>query len=350
MDFSDDGRWVSIDGTDYTSLFIAKQWGSKLKASKKKGIPKGLRNKRVPSGRPLDDVLREIIAEVESASVMTLVVEPYDLYEELVVKKRMPIVGKSEGRCTKGGLPVKDKDTYWDVMYDLAVRYGFILFVRGLDIVLTRPKNYVAGRTQVRKMAWGRNLTSLRMKRKIGKEQVPVIEVRSYDENRRQVLKAQYPDKTSKQPVTGLGTIKDEVRVYHVHGIRDVKQLKQIAENAYNLLARSEQSVDIETRDLKDLEGEDILNLATGDSISVSLEPYTTDLMEGKSKSQRFATLVELGYDRDVAKTIADSFDKLDVFKHPFRLREANMEWDEDNGLSIAMTLQNYVNITGEQP
>lgn len=344
MDFSEDGRWVSIDGIDYTSLFTAKQWGEKLKANKKAGVPAGMRSKRVPSGKPLDEVLAILIDEVESAKAMRFVIEP----EELETK--MPIVGKAEGRCTKGGLPVKDKDNYWDVMYDLAVRYGFILFVRGLDIVLTKPRNYIAGKSDVRKMAWGRNLTSLRMKRKIGKEQVPIIEVRSYDEQRRQVLRGRYPLNPRKQAVTGLGTIRDEVKVYHVHGVRSLHQLNAIAENTYNLLARSELEAEVETRDLTDLGGDDILNLAAGDAIGVSLEPYTTDLLEGKSSDQRFATLVDLGYDRQVARTIANSFGKLDIFKRPFRLREANMEFDADSGISISMTLQNFVNITGEQP
>lgn len=344
MDFSEDGRWVSIDGKDYTSLFLAKQWGSPVKASKKKNIPRGMRNKRVPSGLPLDRVLQQIIDEVESAEVMTLRVEPDELLAD------MPIVGRAEGRCTKRGLPVKDKDNYWDVMYDLAVRYGFILFVRGLDVVLTRPRNYLEGKSNVRKMAWGRNLTALRMKRKIGREQVPVIEVRSYDETRRQVLKGKYPKNPKAKPVTGLGTIHDEVRVYHVLGVRSVKTLEQIAENAYNLLARSEQSIEIETRDLTDLEGNDILDLAAGDAVSISLEPYTTDLLEGKTVDQRYVALVELGYDRTVARTIASSFEKLDIFRRPFRLREANLEWTEGDGLDISITLQNYVNITGELP
>jgi hypothetical protein len=207
MEFDDSGRLVSIDGTDYTALFTSKQWGSPLKASKAKGIPRGMRNKRVPSGKPLDVVLEQLMGEVESAEVMSLSVEPWWL--------DMPVVGRAEGRTNRKGLPVKDKDNYWDVMYDLAVRYGFILFVRGLDVVLTQPRNYIAGKTEPLKMAWGRNLLSLKMSRKIGKEQVPIIEVRSYDEKRRKIIKGRYPKNRKVTPVTGLGTKRTEIRVMH---------------------------------------------------------------------------------------------------------------------------------------
>jgi hypothetical protein len=342
MDFSDGGRWVSIDGTDYTSLFLAKQWGAKLKANKKQGISAGLRNKRAPSGKPLDVILRTIMSEVESAAVMTLKVEPPDL--------PMPIVGRAEGRTNRKGIPVKDKDNYWDVMYDLAVRYGFILFVRGLDVVLTQPKVYVQERSKVKKLAWGRNLMSLRMTRKIGKETVPVIEVRSYDDKRQQIIKGRYPKSPKQQPITGLGTVRDEVRIMHVNGVRDPTRLEQIAQNAYELLARAEQEVEIETRDLNDLEGSSLLEIASGDAISVALEPYTTDLLEGQTLGQRYQTLVELGYDRLVAATIAATLDTVNVFRRPFRLKEATLQWSKDDGLSISMLLQNFINIQGEAP
>lgn len=330
--YDDGGRWVSIEGTDYTSLFLAKKWGTKGK--------KGLRTKRVPSGRPLDKVLQLIIDEVESAEVMQLSVEPPDL--------KMPTVGRSEGRCTRKGLPVRDKDNYWDVMYDLAVRYGFILFVRGDKVVLTQPKTYVAGKSETRFMAWGRNLTSLRMSRKISKVTVPVIEVRSWDEKEKKIVKGRYPKNRRIKPVTGLGTERDEIRVMHINGVRSTKRLEQIAENAYNLLARAEHEIEIETMDLKDLKGNDLLELAAGDAVSIGLEPYTSDMLEGMNTGQRYQRLRDLNYDDDVARTIASTFDTINIFKKPFRLKEASLDWSASDGLSISAVLQNFINVSGE--
>ena len=178
LSMDESGRAVTIDGTDYTSLFIAKPWNSKT--SGKKG--------RVPSGKSLDRVLQDLMNQVESASVMTLDVRP--------AKTVLPTVGSAEARANKKGLP--GRGSYWDVMVDLALRYGFVLYIEGLRVVLVELASFVQEKREtVRKMVWGRNLTSLRMSRRIGKEQVPVIEVRSYDDKKRKVVKARFP--TSKK-------------------------------------------------------------------------------------------------------------------------------------------------------
>jgi hypothetical protein len=102
--------------------------------------------------------------------------------------------------------------------------------------------------------------------------------------------------------------------------------------------------------DLRDLEGNDLIEISAGLPISIGLEPYTTDLLEGQTEGQRFQTLANLGFDTDVAKTIATGFDTLNIFKKPFRLKEATLEFGKDDGLHITAVLQNFVNITGEAP
>lgn len=339
-DFSEGGRFVTISGTDYTSLYIAKKWREYEKKEGKKTVKKFKR--RVPSGKPLDQVLLQLKQEVESADAMSLVVDPGDL--------KIPIVGKAEGKPNKKGLPVRDGDTYWDVMYTLATRYGFILFVRGLDLVLTKPQQYITGRTRAKKLAWGKNLLSMKMSRRMGNQQVPIVEIRSYDDSTRTVRKARYPKNAKQVPVTGLGTKRDEVVVHSVHGIKDADQLAEIAQTTYELLGRSEQSIEIETRDLLDLEGEDLVNLRTGDAVTIGIQPNTTEMLEGMSFDQRVQRLKNLGFEPNVALEIARGFDKLDGFRKPFRVREASLEWSYDNGLTIQAKLQNYVNITGETP
>ncbi len=242
---------------------------------------------------------------------------------------------------------MKSGANYWDVMYNLAVKYGFILFVRNLDLVLTTPQAYVAGRSKARKMAWGRNLLSLRVNRRIGKVQVPVIEVRSYDESSRKIIKARYPANKKQQPVTGLGTKRNETKIFTIPGIKSNKQCLQVAETVYNLISRSEQSIEIETFDLRDLEGTDLIELRAGDALSIGFDPFNSSsvLIEGQSQDQRTQTLVNLGYDEDVAAEISASFDAINLFKRPFRVKEASFEWSYDGGLHIAAQLQNFVNI-----
>ena len=344
MEFSSSGRMVTIDGTDYTSLFISKQWQTRPK-KKAKGTSKVVSSKRVSTGKDLGATISSLMREVESADALQLVV---------IIPKgtSLPIVGSGESRAYRKGIPFKDAENYWDVMYALAARYGFILFVRNLNVILTTPKAYLEDRSDVRKMTWGKNLTSLRMSRKIGKEQVPTIEVRSYDSKARKIRKARYPKDRKQKPTTGLGTVKDEIRVMTVPGVQKESQLLQVAETAYNLLARAEQSIEIETMDLTDEEGRDLIELRTGDPLSIGFAPRTRDLLEAQSFSQRVQTLVGLGFLPQVAVVISSTFDKINQFKHPFRVKEATLEWGYESGLRIAASLQTVVNpaSSGDKP
>lgn len=336
MDYSDGGRTVSVSGTDYTSLFIAKPW----RKYKVKG--KGTKVRRAPAGKPLDTIIGNLMREVDGADALNLVIDPGDL--------AMPVVGAAEGKTNAKGVPVKDADNYWDVMYTLATRHGYIIFVRNNNVVLTTPQAYLESRNRARKMAWGRNLTNLRINRRMGNEQVPIVQVRSYDSKKRRVAIGQYPRNRKQKPVTGLGTDREEVRVYTVPGVTSAKQLQDIAEMAYNLLARAESVVEIETRDLLDLEGEDLINLRTGDAVTIGFEENSTELLEQMSLDQRHKKLVDSGFEPLVAFEIALGFDRLNQFRKPFRVKEASLDWDSDSGLTISATLQNFVNITGQEP
>jgi len=335
MEFSDSGRLVTISGQDYTALFLAKQWDPR-----KSGNGRG----RIPSGKPLDTVLRKLIGQVDTTGTMNLLVEGVDLDGNPL---KMPIVGSGEIRTNKKGIPVKGSDNFWDVMYGLAVRYGFILFVRGLNVILTTPQAYVNGRTLTRKMLWGRNIRSLHVRRRMSKVVTPIIEVRSYDETTRKILKARYPKNKKQQPITGIGTKRDEVRVFNIPGIRSQKQLAQVAETVYNLVSRSEQVIEFETMDLRDAEGTDLIELRAGDAVSIGFDTFNKEsvILEGQVEAQRIQTLVGLGYDNEVAAEIASSIDRVNLFKRPFRVREATLEWSHDGGLSIMAELQNFINI-----
>ena len=331
IELSNDGRVVSISGQDYTQLFISKQWDPK-----KSGNGRG----RVPAGKPLDKVLEKLIREVDPTNTMRLSVEGDGI-------DTLPTVGKGEARTNKKGIPVKGSENYWDVMYSMAVRYGFILFVRGLKVVLTTPQAYVAGRSKVRKMLWGRNILNMTISRRMGKTVTPIVEVRSYDEKNREVIKARYPKNKKQKPINGIGVQREEVRVYNVPGIRSKDQLARTAETVFNLIARSEQTISLETKDLSDVEGTDLIEMRTGDALSIGFDSFNRDaiLIEGQSLDQRITTLKSLGYDERVAKEIASGLDRVNVFRRPFRVKETTLDWSHDGGLTISAELQNFINI-----
>jgi len=330
--FGEDGRWVTITGQDYTSLFIAKQWKPK---------------RRLPAGQRLDRIVALLKDEVESARAMRLVIDPPEL------AGKMPIVGAEAGRTNKKGESVPDTNTYWDAIYKLCIRHGFIVFVRNLELVITTPQAFMGARPSPRLMTWGRNLLTLKMKRRMAKETVPVIECRSYDESTRTVVRGRYPEtgKGAKKAVTGLGTRKEETRLYTIWGIRSAKRLAEIAETTYNLVARAEQSIVLTTRDLVDSEGKDLLGVRTGDALAIAFdERFGAGMMESLSWEQRVEALVALGYDRAVAVEVALGFEDVNLFRRPFRVKSSTLEWTSEGGLEVQVELQNFVNIRGQAP
>lgn len=323
IEYSDSGREVNISGTDYTALFTGTPW------------PK---ERRVDGNASLNIVLVELMEKVQGASNMRLVVEPASLVGTL------PVVGFADGKINRKQVKVPGEN-YWDIMYGLAVRYGYILFVRNLEIVLTTPKAYIENRTQTRSFAWGHNITSLRVTRSMGKERVPQIVVSSYDDAKRKKLVSKFPKNRVQAAALGIGFSRDEVKNFTLTGIKDKGILDRAAETYYNLVARGEQKVFIATKDLKDLDGEDLLDISAGDSITLSFRPLSLDLLETMPAPERISTLVGLGYPQEVATVISEAIEKTNIFRRPLRVKEVTYEWGVDSGISISMELQNFVNV-----
>lgn len=327
VEYSDDGRTITIQGQDYTSLLLASRWKEK---------------QRVPRGKRLDKTIRDLLDEVPGASNLNVVTEPSTLV--------MPVCGASASRTKKNGLTFRSKDSYWDVIYQLAVTHGLVCYVRGLDLVLTQPRSQAASNLDAQKtMIYGRNITSLEASRKMSKETVPIIEVRSYDTKSRKVIAVRYPPdaKTRKHAakVSGIGTDKEEIRIYTVYGVSDKATLSKFAENAYFLIGRSECEYFIETRDITDIDNKNLLRIQVGDAINVGFEDGSTSLLEVMTGPQRVAYLKQRGYDTEIAQDISEAFDRSKVFKRPLRLKEATFDWSVSEGISISLSLQNFINI-----
>lgn len=330
LEYNEDSRIFSLTGRDYTALFLDKQF---VTTPDKNGKAKP---RRVAVGRSLKDTMQQLIDDVPGAAVMRLRADD----DTANIK-----VGSGDGRTNRRGITVPANSNYWEAMTTLALRYGFILFVQSLDVVLTRPHVYIAGRSEITKLAWGKNLSSLKLSRKLGKERVPVIEVRSYNEDSRKVVIGRYPIKGTKA-VEGVGTERDQVRVFTVPNISNAKQLRDIARMTYNQLARAEMTADFETRDLQDLEGQDVLRIRTGDAVGIQFDQFNRELLRELDINARVQLMVNKGYSREVASVVAFNYEKLESLRQPLRVRESTIDYDVDDGITISMEAQQFVNVS----
>lgn len=334
-----DGHVVQVDGQDYTALFSQREWSTKK-----------TKQKRQPMGLRLDIQLEQLIREGDPGGVMRLKIEPETL------RSGLPIVGAAARRTNKKGKPVPEKSSWWDVMYRMAQQEGFILFVDGLDVVLTKPHVLHAARAGVLggveperpvfHFAWGRNLETLELQRHLGKERTPVIEVRSYDERTRQTLEGRYPAKDQTAP-TGVGTNRDQVQVYQMPGITQERALREAARTVYELIAKGEQKLSATTSDLMDLDGNDVLSMRSGDAFVLDVDVYNTEQLMQLPEATRRARLLAAGFPDEVAAFVALNMEVVDQMRGPWRCSELTLDYGLD-GVEVSFEGQEYVILPDE--
>lgn len=370
IDMTADGKWVTISGQDYTAYLAAKQWPPTAKHTARK----------IPVGKRLDHQLRAILEEVDTDSRLTLTVEPKELEHDL------PIVGSKETNGSKRGIPVEESTSYWDVMYKLAIRHGYILFVRGNDVFLTTPKNADARTVQTKKLAWGQNLESLRMTRHLGKERVPRIIMKGYDTIARKMVTVEFPDSkltkavkskiglagfkpSSKTSITEKHTtagtksgkpkkaaplkVEDEYEIIPAtdFGITDEAMMRQAAEALYHLRGHSERKLVAVTRDLNDMRESSLMDLASGDAVEVEWDDFNRELIANPDvpEAAKFQHLVARGFNEAIASAIAQNYTILLGQKRPMRVHEVSYDYSVDDGIRIEMELNDFVVVDGSR-
>lgn len=354
-----DGGKVSLSGRDYTALLIDRQWDP----------TKSGEGGRVPDG-DLQDVIQFLVDEATNKHTTgrTLTVKYFDeddiqtkhVAGEVTHKKvTIPRTTKAKTR-KKRGITVKADSTYWDVIYKLCLAYGLIVFVKGFEVWITKPHVLQGLAATQYRVAYGRNLEKLEVERKLSKEATPQIRVRSYDPKLQKVIEGQFPsdddikaqqagkDKKGKGGgfLTGVGTKREEYKVFTVPDVKDVKVLTDIARSTYYTLARGEGIIRFSTPSALDSENQDLLKIRSGDSVEIKWDAFNSEMMMNPnvSREQKIARLLAMGYSFDVAALVAEQYVKLDYFRQPFYVKEVNLTWDKDQGVKIDVEAMNFIN------
>lgn len=375
LEMSDSGKWVTIRGQDYTAFLCAIQWPPNA----------GGTARRIPSGKRLDAIVEDLLAEADPDGQLAVVVRGIDA-------GTLPTVGAGfEVATNKRGIAVKQETSYWDVIYGLVERYGFICFVDGLDVVISRPKTITdKDVASIRRLAWGRNLEHLTLKRHLGKEQAPTQVVRCYVPGKG-TLTAEFPDGQidrsgvfvgkglgkggggknklhfkrrikERTSISKKGKVKttvrerDEYQIVTVHGITDPAVLRRIAENRYHLLGKAERTITAKTRDLKVLTGDtrdgvfaNLLEVSAGDAFTVEWDEFNSEMIQNPDIADpvKEARLRAKGYQAGVASTIVKHHAILGAMVRPLRFKEGTIEYDCEKGVSIELQLQDFLVIDG---
>jgi hypothetical protein len=332
---SDAGTIIRLSGRDFTCLLSDRKWDP---------------TKRIPLGVDLQSWVQGMVNAAAAPVAMTnnsgnmLFAGLEVLFEADGVPP--PIAGSNFYKTKKRGQHVKDGKSYWDIIYLTCLSHGFIVYVRDDKVIITNPQSFTKERLdQVRQVAFGRNLSNLRVERHIGKERVPQIVATCWDPSQRKNISVTYPA-TKDNPTTGVGTKKDEFEyVTPGGGVRDYETLRKYAIAYYNHRAKSEATLQFSTKDLRDLAGLRMLTMRSGDGVSLGFDPYNNDsaVLRTLSPGQRYNYLVRAGFDADVANVVANHYEKLVAFKEPYYVKGVTLTFDTESGIGIDVEAMSYI-------
>jgi hypothetical protein len=356
-------RTFHIEGLDFTALLCSKQWDP---------------FRRVPSGVPLSRFLETLLAEASpsrgGAAHGSLTLDFQADADPTIgatkgnnfrytkkgkirgrVQPRVKITtGSTESRRVKhaGYKPTDKVKHYWDLIFEVVTRYGLICFVEDFRLVVTTPRSRLDeadAQDRLRKLSWGRNLDSLRWERNMGKDRTPQIKVVSWDAEAQRIVSGVFP-KDGRKAAVGIGTNFEEVQTYTLYDIHDEATLERAAESIYDQRARGESRIVITTDDLADNDGRDLLDIRAGDPLLISFDPFNLDELRARGNARaRAQYMVSRGFRPQIAQAFSDNLDALIAFRKPFRVREADIEWSNDTGISVEAELQEFISIQEAQ-
>jgi hypothetical protein len=143
--------------------------------------------------------------------------------------------------------------------------------------------------SEIRFLVWGRNITEMKTKRKLGRIKAPQVEVVSYNADAPagdRVITVRFPTKkvVTRRGAKGEGGTNEVVRKI-VYGVRDKEQLLKIANGLYHAIGRNELEVNVETDDPSsymdpsrpEKENPDVLRLRSGSPCRVVVAHQVTE-------------------------------------------------------------------------
>jgi hypothetical protein len=285
--------------------------------------------------------------------------------------------GRKKRRGRRG-----DQDmTMWDHIVDVCGALGFTPYIHDFEIRIVEARTLYSTST-ARRMIYGINLESLSFTRRLAGVKVPTIEVRSFDPSIGRVRWARFPGRRGERPTGVLGIDKlppplranevppsganptEAIKVLIVSGVTDPAILYRVARNAFQQIGRQEIEGSLATysaashdqpdndADLVDIRATDPIEVlivsAAGNSDPDASSISTLAELQAYSRARRVEYLEGLGWSRPIARRFAALQDAT-AFQTVFRVQDAKISLDADDGLKIDIAFINYITVREDE-
>lgn len=351
IQFDDQTRSVTIEGRDFTSLFID---------------TKRLNTTPIPLSKPVDEIINDLIQEQEAAKDIKIENRTGDLV--------FPVLSKiaPDFNPVTAVKNQKRKETYWDIMQNILSRLGLIGFIEIDKFVITKPRN-IYEKKEIKQFIYGGNIKNLSFKRKLGRAKNYNVKLVSANLQKKTVLEALVPkEATSADFIKNYGNTeitipqldKDGKKIdppkvadyitFPVPNITDKERLIQMAEDVYEEMARQQIEGSLTTFEMEipqEVESQSSFGtkpilfskMRNGTAIKVYFsQDEIGQINSNSSKSEKRNFLISRGYPPKVAEAFADSLNRINT---AFYVKNVKFELDQESGFKLDIDFVNFIDL-----
>jgi hypothetical protein len=316
--------------------------------------------------RPLTVVLRQILANLEATR---------NIYVLNKTGEILPTIGQFAPAYTPLAATKNKKrnETYWDVIQDLVGRAGLIAYIELDKLVVAKPRA-LFDESESKQFIYGKNITNLELKRKIGRLKDNNVRVLSLNLEQKEVIQADIPREAGASWRRALGLLSGDVKrtrlkpladgsmsevketapflTFRVPNIASKSQLTEIGQNIYEEMGRQQIEGSFETREMAICDKSNIgypkeFNVTKiRNATPIEIEIHHEDL-EGirrvDSLAARTQYLIDKCYDTRIAQALATAMGKLGT---PFYTKAVEFRFDSQRGFTMKLDFINQIEIS----
>jgi hypothetical protein len=279
-----------------------------------------------------------------------------------------------------------EKASVYDYLTDVVRSVGHSLYVDGTTLVIQRlrtltstsvaqrsddpyvPRQLPDGTTlPYRRFIYGRNVSSLKLKRNMSGKAPCNVSARAYDPDHKRVLVERYPLKKDVVPgapgpqvhsLPGDGTTEEKWMEFNVpRGVVDKATMRIFAQQIYESLWRQEMEFDLETKNFSSFGGgnsdPDLLDAQFGDPLEIlfARDDFYSTLGPVQAKLDTVGGTSQLLQAAGFPAQFADAYAKAygnSGFMQVFRTHRVEIGGSVKEGVNFKFDLVNYVEVTSD--
>ena len=351
----EDEGFVTLECRDYTALYAGRSWrrvADEERVFTSKGKATRQTRLSLPRGITLGtfiEQIRERIRPPEAADIES----PPTVFDTPEVATR-PL----NKIAAKNYLIMRNEDTAWDVLTMVCEWYGQ-LPVWDLDEDLgpvLRIRTPAARGAAVAELDYGRDISKLMLNRNLLAPERRAIRLLAWNPRTKENLEAVFPPPGQASgetlgengtPVSGDVVYEDKRVQYIVEGDYDIQLLEDIAKILYAEQAQGRIVGEVETFEMQDVRGTNLVRLANGDRLITRIGPNTLQGIE----SMRLGEAVNYLSDpdranslpRDVAQPLVEAYRAVKELQTEFFITDVELTWDALEGYQMLIRFSDFL-------